>query len=1007
MVKHTKGFKGLSKKVLSAILAASMIMTSSSFVMAAEPTEEPVPVESTANDVETTEVETEVEETEEATNEVATFAAPEEADAAEGKAAEVDTRAVRVTVDDCTYNGDPQEPEVKVEVERTEGSGQYDLVDESKYTVAYSNNTNVTGDTDAEKGKVVVTFIGDTLIGTHESETAYFNIEPLDLLEYWGKDQVTVNTDKTVRGFVYNGEKQYPTIESVVVSGVPTADGKTKELTLTSNDYDVSGAWDGSAQDDLTSAGPQQLRIDGKGNYTGHVNDAYEYTIDPADLSEDLVDIQVKDYKYTGNSLSNATIKKYVTVTDVAGEKDRPINNYTVEVINNDGKQPVDIGTYTIRIKVTDANFNADSYIDTTFNIVASESLESVVNSNIAIDGYSKVDGVWTSDTGYNGEDQFVEDSDISFGKALKAADYKIVTPEAEWVDAGEYEIVIEGRNTYAGQTVTVPVKIQPRSIVTDAGKLNSGFEVIATQGKHQSGSDGEVIVYVHDSGVKVENAKYYVLEEGVDYTYTVKKLSNDQKEVEITGIGNYTTAYNDGKGSVYKQTVKTTPTLDLNDPSISVEITGDYDWTGSQVKPPYSAIKVTEQDGSTVRTLTNNEYGVAYGKNEDAGEGTIVLTGKTPYYSGERVVTFKINGVSFADTFEVADIDDIVKGEKTWKDVKDAIEVTYKSTGAKYNNIDLKYYKDGEEITSEVVDSTKLTETGAYSIVIESKDGQFEGSLEVNFNVIGDDLKDLKASIAAIDDQVYTGKEIKPAVVVTVDKETLKEGEDYTVAYSNNVNAGSADVVVTGINDYSGTIDTTFNITKGQQTIEMTNPLQVKDLGNGSRATNSKNCTLKLGFGLEDKVNLSYSSDNEDVATVANGVITYQGVGECTITVTAKETDNCLEATLPIKVVVGKVGTPTFTPSVTSKTAAKSITVTSSTVRGADGFEVQYSVRSDWWRASTVDFDGTTNGKLYRQTIKTYHSNKKYYIRVRAYQVVDGAKVYSDWSPAKTATTK
>ena len=112
------------------------------------------------------------------------------------------------------------------------------------------------------------------------------------------------------------------------------------------------------------------------------------------------------------------------------------------------------------------------------------------------------------------------------------------------------------------------------------------------------------------------------------------------------------------------------------------------------------------------------------------------------------------------------------------------------------------------------------------------------------------------------------------------------------------------------------------------------------------------------------------------------------------------------LEYSLPIKVVVGNVGTPTFTPSVTSKTAKKSITVTSSTVRGADGFEVQYSVRSDWWRASTVDFDGTNN-KLYRQTIKTYHSNKKYYIRVRAYQVVDGAKVYSDWSPAKTATTK
>ena len=187
-----------------------------------------------------------------------------------------------------------------------------------------------------------------------------------------------------------------------------------------------------------------------------------------------------------------------------------------------------------------------------------------------------------------------------------------------------------------------------------------------------------------------------------------------------------------------------------------------------------------------------------------------------------------------------------------------------------------------------------------------------------------------------------------------------------------------------------------------------MTNPLQERDLANGSRTTKSKVCTLKLGYALEDKnMSLSYATSDPSVATVSDGKITYKGVGECTITVTAKETNNCKADTLEIKVVVGKPGQPTFTPSVTSKTAKKSITVTSSTVPGADGFEVQYSVRSDWWRASTVDFDGTTSGKLYRQTIKTYHSNKTYYIRVRAYQVVDGEKVYSDWSPAKTATTK
>ena len=107
------------------------------------------------------------------------------------------------------------------------------------------------------------------------------------------------------------------------------------------------------------------------------------------------------------------------------------------------------------------------------------------------------------------------------------------------------------------------------------------------------------------------------------------------------------------------------------------------------------------------------------------------------------------------------------------------------------------------------------------------------------------------------------------------------------------------------------------------------------------------------------------------------------------------------------IKVVVGNPGTTTFTPSVTKNTAKKAFVVTSSTVRGADGFEVQYSIRDDFWKATTKDFSGTKS-KLLRQTCTTVHSNMTYYVRVRAYQVVDGEKVYStSWSPVKTIKTK
>lgn len=59
-----------------------------------------------------------------------------------------------------------------------------------------------------------------------------------------------------------------------------------------------------------------------------------------------------------------------------------------------------------------------------------------------------------------------------------------------------------------------------------------------------------------------------------------------------------------------------------------------------------------------------------------------------------------------------------------------------------------------------------------------------------------------------------YTGKSIKPAVkVVNKAGKTLKAGTDYTVAYSGNKKVGTAKVVVTLKNHYSGKITKTFTI--------------------------------------------------------------------------------------------------------------------------------------------------------------------------------------------------
>ena len=73
-----------------------------------------------------------------------------------------------------------------------------------------------------------------------------------------------------------------------------------------------------------------------------------------------------------------------------------------------------------------------------------------------------------------------------------------------------------------------------------------------------------------------------------------------------------------------------------------------------------------------------------------------------------------------------------------------------------------------------------------------------------------------------------YTGAAVEPAVTVKYGETSLTEGEDYTVSYTDNVNAGTATVTITGIGDYTGTAEKTF----------MINALSIKDASISLSAT-------------------------------------------------------------------------------------------------------------------------------------------------------------------------
>lgn len=61
-----------------------------------------------------------------------------------------------------------------------------------------------------------------------------------------------------------------------------------------------------------------------------------------------------------------------------------------------------------------------------------------------------------------------------------------------------------------------------------------------------------------------------------------------------------------------------------------------------------------------------------------------------------------------------------------------------------------------------------------------------------------------------------YTGQAKTPAVTVTApDGKTLARGTDYKLDYTNNVNAGTATVTITGQGEYAGTVEKAFTIKK------------------------------------------------------------------------------------------------------------------------------------------------------------------------------------------------
>ncbi len=96
-----------------------------------------------------------------------------------------------------------------------------------------------------------------------------------------------------------------------------------------------------------------------------------------------------------------------------------------------------------------------------------------------------------------------------------------------------------------------------------------------------------------------------------------------------------------------------------------------------------------------------------------------------------------------------------------------------------------------------------------------EGRDDAYgEGMLQANLAVEAALGEDSVPTVSLLDSVEYTGEATDPQIVVTLGGQTLQEGIDYTVAYENNVNVGTATATVVGTGAWTGAKRVTWSIT-------------------------------------------------------------------------------------------------------------------------------------------------------------------------------------------------
>lgn len=386
-------------------------------------------------------------------------------------------------------------------------------------------------------------------------------------------------------------------------------------------------------------------------------------------------------------------------------------------------------------------------------------------------------------------------------------------------------------------------------------------------------------------------------------------------------------------------------------------------------------------------------------GESKPAGAGDVtfkffdkdnheVLTTAQPFDAGTYKVTASCESESTIYTAEATFT--VEPREIEAKDVAFDKELTY--TGNELTQT-VTVTVNGKTLTvgtDYTVSDLTGTEPGSYPVTVAGT-GNYTGTVTKSFEIAKADISSAEITYDA-GPYGYTGKEWKPEVAVSFNVAALTADTDYTVSYENNINAGTAKIIITGIGDhFTGSTEKTFTINSAE--ISGCTFAPIADVTYNTRAHTPEVTVAISGRTLEaDKdYTVSYASNiNAGTATVtvtgkgnftgtASKTFTINKVGltlnPCTISELCTETD-LKTRTLPSDFFLAGETETGFSIKLTAVEGGDDIfAVAPAVVEGENKitFRLKNEVGAATFTVTVTPVSGNYNGGSYALTISTH----------------------------------